>query len=62
MVSGKPGTGMVLLHQWHVDLYVRADLDDATARNARQEVERTLRLWASNITGAGGHRVVEVEA
>ncbi len=62
MVTGRPGTGMVLLHEWHVLLWVHPDLDDATARTDRQEVERTLHLWASNINGADGHRVIEVEA
>jgi len=49
-VSGEPGTRLVLLHQWHVGLYVRANLDDATARTDQQQVERTHCLWASNST------------
>jgi hypothetical protein len=46
MPADGEGTALVLLAEWHVSLYVPANLDDTLAEEARRRFDNALRRWA----------------
>lgn len=46
MTTGESGGGFVLLDQWHVDLLVPADTDNASVERLRNRMDASLRHWA----------------
>lgn len=52
---------MVLVDEWHVDLYGPADLDEARAQEARDSIGRALLQWAEGEAPLGGGFVIWVE-